>query len=137
VGETIYTLLQGYKNKKLLGSKCDKCNRVYLPARTFCPTCHIELNNFVETSTEGKLVSWCLTDFEFFGIPVPPPFITAFIDIEGVYTRYIHLVKGVDVTNLKECRRILTPGRKMGAVWKSKRERVGCIMDIEYFKPVL
>ncbi len=135
VGETIHTVLQGYKNKKLLGSKCHKCDRVYLPARTFCPKCYIELNNIVETATKGKLVSWSLVVFEFFGMPTKPPFINAQIDIDGVFTRYLHLVNGFDISNVEECKRILTPGRQMEAVWK--KERTGCIMDLEYFKPVL
>ena len=133
MGETVHTVLQGLKERKLLGCKCSKCKRVLFPARTFCSRCFIEINNFVELSTEGTLVNWAYTSYEFFGMPVTPPYISGQIRLDGVDGNIFHLIGGFDISDIEKCREILSPEVRLKAVWEENTQ--GCIMDIKYFKP--
>ena len=56
-GQTWTRFFEGMKEEKILGSKCSKCNRVLVPARTFCPRCFIDTNQWVECSQEGTLAA--------------------------------------------------------------------------------
>lgn len=73
VGPAWYRFYEGFKKAKIFGTRCSKCNRVLVPARTFCPRCFVDMEQWVEVSQEGVLVSWVITNYEYFGMPTAPP----------------------------------------------------------------
>ena len=77
---------------------------------------------------------WSLTDFHYFGMPTDPPFITAEIRHDGSDTNFYHLVSGFDLSDLELVRRTMKIGTHVRAVWR--KEKKGCILDIEYFEPI-
>jgi uncharacterized OB-fold protein len=46
----------------------------------------------------------------------------------------MHLVGGVDLSDLDRVSEHVHNGMKVKAVWK--KEKTGCIMDIQHFEPV-
>ncbi|MBN2284337.1 MAG: Zn-ribbon domain-containing OB-fold protein [Deltaproteobacteria bacterium] len=125
---------EGLVEKKIYGSRCSRCNRVLVPARSFCPRCFVETDDITEVSQEGAIVSWVLTDYEYFGMPTKPPFIGALIRLDGTDSSFLHLVGGFDLRDADLVRKTVKNGMKVRAVWKE--ERKGHILDIKYFEPV-
>ena len=121
-------------NKKIFGVRCPKCGKVLVPARTFCPECFDDMDEWVEVSQQGEIVTWILAHKEFFGMPVDPPFVAALIRLEGTDCDLLHRVGGLGLGDPEAVRKKLKPGTKVKAVWNE--EKKGHMLDIKYFEPV-
>lgn len=44
--------------RKLLGSRCERCNRVLAPARSLCPRCGHAISELSEIGPGGTVESW-------------------------------------------------------------------------------
>lgn len=51
-------------NQRIMGLKCVKCNRVYVPPKSIC-TCYEQLDEWVEVSTEGDLTAFTIVSHEY------------------------------------------------------------------------
>lgn len=133
-GETWTRFFEGMKEKKLLGTKCHQCNRVLVPARTFCPRCFVDMDEWVECSQEGTLIAWCLTNYRYFAQPIEPPFISALIRLDETDVNFLHLLGGFEMDDIESVRKRVKNGMRVRAVWEE--ERTGNILDLCYFTPV-
>ena len=55
---TIQNYLEFVNNKKLMGSKCQKCNATYVPPRKLCIKCNSTDLEWIEMSGKGKLAAF-------------------------------------------------------------------------------
>jgi hypothetical protein len=133
-GPTWHRYFDEFKREKIFGTKCPQCRKVFVPARAFCPACFVDIDEWVELSNEGEVLGWSLTHIHYFGMPTKPPFICAQIRLDGSDTDLLHLVGGFDLNDLDLVRKTMRIGTRVKAVWK--KEKKGCILDIEYFKPI-
>lgn len=133
-GPTWTKFMEGLTQEKILGSHCQECGRVLVPARSYCPRCFVELNDFTEVSQEGTIITWALTEYEYYGMPTKPPFVGALIKLDGTHCNFLHLIGGIDLSDAEEVRRKIKNGMKVRAVWNENKH--GHIMDIKYFTPV-
>jgi len=114
--------------KKILGIKCEKCGRVFIPPRKTCERCFSDISeNWVPLSDTGVVTGFTIIRYEEPHQPVKPPYIQALIKLDGADTPFVHIVKGVALSKMKT-------GLKVKAVFA--RKRTGDIMDIECFRPV-
>ena len=132
-GQTWTRFFEGLTEKKIYGTRCHKCDRVLVPARTFCPRCFVDTDEWLEVAQEGIVKSWSLTNYRYFAQPIEPPFISALIQLDGTDTGFLHLIGGFDLTNLEEVRSKIKNGMRVKAVWED--ERLGGILDIKHFAP--
>jgi len=113
--------------KKIMGTRCPTCNRVYVPARSICKDCFGQLDEWVEVSNKGTVLTYSI-EYEPKPIqPVDPPVIYGIIQLDGADTGLVHMLGGVDPEQLRV-------GMRVQAVFSD--ERVASIMDIKYFKPL-
>jgi uncharacterized OB-fold protein len=133
-GPTWTRFFEGMKEEKIYGSRCPKCERLLVPARTFCPRCFVDMNEWVEVSQEGTVEAWVLTNYRYYGMPVEPPFISALIKLDGTHCNFLHMIGGFELTNLEAVRAKVKNGMKVRAVWEE--EKTGHILDIQHFAPV-
>ncbi|MFH1349325.1 MAG: Zn-ribbon domain-containing OB-fold protein [Pseudomonadota bacterium] len=134
VGQTFYRFYEGLKEKKILGNQCPKCGKIFVPARSFCPICVVDMGDWKEVSQEGEVMTWTLCNYEFYGMPVDPPFIGALIRLDGTDCDFLHLIGGIELKDLDRVRDQVRQGTKVSAVWSENRK--GHMLDIRYFKPV-
>lgn len=132
-GETWTKFFEGMKEEKIYGTRCSKCDRILVPARTFCPRCFVNTDEWVECAQEGTLLAWVLTNYTFFAQPLKPPFITALIRLDGTDVNFLHLLGGFDKSSLEAVRKKVHNGMKVKAVWSKKKR--GHILDLKYFRP--
>ena len=48
-------LLEVRDNKKIMGTRCDKCKKVYVPPRKFCEECFVPTTEWVEVENVGEI----------------------------------------------------------------------------------
>jgi uncharacterized OB-fold protein len=114
IGDSLEDLL-------LLGTRCDRCGRVYFPARRNCPRCLDDrCTKQVPLSTEGTLQSFSIASVAPPGFTVPHA--QGYIDLSGDGPRIFSLLTDYgDGSGLKVgCAMAL----KIAHVGKDKEDRV-------------
>lgn len=102
-------------DQKIMGSRCAACEKVYVPARSFCPECGAGLATYVEVGPGGELVSWT---------EQPGKSIFCLVRLDGADTAIVH--------RLLADSSAIAVGARVRA--RFAVERSGSIADIEGFK---
>lgn len=114
---------------KIGGTKCPRCEWVYVPPKETCPRCFCNANEWVEVSSVGTLLTYTVVRYSVPGIqPQEPPFALGIIKLDGASTGLVHLLGEVDVDG------DIRVGMRMQAVFREARD--GTYLDIKYFKPL-
>ncbi len=141
-GAAFSRFLEGLKNGKILGTRCENCGRVLIPPRIFCEWCFKDVDKWVEHPGTGIISTYSLS---YIGtdprVRFEKPVIVAVIWFDGTVKAVnssrtvlhaagmLHKVYGVDPEKVHV-------GMRVKPVWRKPEERVGSILDIEYFAPV-
>jgi len=120
-------LIELRDNKRIMGIRCPTCNRVYVPARSVCKDCFAQLNEWVEVSDKGTLLTYTVCHQPNRVQPMAIPIVYGVIQLDGADTGFVHMLGEVDSEQLRI-------GMRVQAVFKEKRE--ASILDIKYFKPL-
>ena len=117
-------------NKRIIGVKCHKCGKVYVPPRIVCRDCFVKMEEFVPVSEKGTLLAFTVTNFPYTdattGEPKKIPFTTAFIRLDGVDSNIVHRLDETDEKKIKA-------GMRLRAVFSD--ERTGDYYhDIDHFE---
>jgi uncharacterized OB-fold protein len=112
--------------KKILGRKCQRCGKVYVPPRKVCPVCFVENPEWVEVSPQGVLISYTIARRQLAALPRPAPVAFALIKLDGADTALLHYVGGVDHERIRIGMRVKA---------RFAEERSGGIRDIAHFEP--
>ena len=131
VGPVYMKFFEGLKREKLLGNKCSQCGKVFIPPKSFCPSCFINLKEWIEVCQKGTIMSWTVATSDFHGAPLKAPFVPALIRLDGTDCNFLHIIGEVDCQSLIERKNSLT-GRRVKAVWAS--QKTGSLFDLAYFK---
>ncbi|MCD6570644.1 MAG: Zn-ribbon domain-containing OB-fold protein [Deltaproteobacteria bacterium] len=136
LGPTWTKFFNGLKEEKILGTRCKKCNRVLVPARTFCPSCYKDMEDeeWVEVAQEGTVETWCLVNYKYYGQPKEPPYIIAQICLDRADCSVTHFIGGFDLSDPDKVREKMKSVSRIKAVWS--KEKHADIYDIAYFEPV-
>ncbi len=114
---------------KLLAATCDACDVSYVPPKTYCERCFARLEgSYKEVAAKGEVHAFTVCHKKMDGKPSGKPILMAVVKIDktdGFLVHYLGEVRPEDV-------RI---GMPVKAVFASKKERKGSILDIKYFKP--
>jgi uncharacterized OB-fold protein len=114
--------------KKILGIRCDKCNKVFIPPRATCERCFSDLTDeWVELPGTGIVTGFTVIRYEEPYQPKKPPYVLALIKLDGADTPLVHLLECGDPLQAQI-------GMKVKAVFAEKR--TGSILDITHFAPV-
>lgn len=114
-------------NKRIMGTICLQCNRVYVPPRSTCFRCFNKLDEWVELNGRGTLQSYTVVHYSLPVHPLSSPFIYGVILLDGADTGLVHFLEEVEPEELKI-------GMRLIPVFKDQRD--GDILDIRYFKPL-
>ncbi len=134
--ESLYTVgiagekfFRAIKDKGIfLGTKCHKCEMVYVPPKIYCERCFEKLEDYVEVAQCGSLESFTCVHIGLDGERLEEPVFIGLIRLDGVSTCLVHKL---GETTIEE----LCMGMRVCAVFKPKAKREGSINDILYFKP--
>jgi len=114
--------------KKIMGLRCETCNKVFAPPRSTCDICFSDISeNWVELKHTGSVTGFTIIRYEEPHQPVKPPYILAMIKLDGADTPMAHIVKGVPLSKI-------AVGQRVQAVFAKKTTHT--IMDIDHFRPI-
>ena len=124
-GEAFFSALRD--RGVLLGSRCERCRFVYVPARLFCERCFAELASDVEVGPGGEIVSFTIGFVGVEGEPLDEPLTLALVRPDGADAVLCHRV-------LEPGDEPLEIGQRVEVVLRPGGERTGSILDIEGFR---
>lgn len=127
-GDTASAFLTALRDeKRIMGTRCQKCSRVYIPPRRVCPICFSENSEWVPLSEQGTVRSFTVARRNLKALPKEPPIIFGLIQLDGADTALLHIIDGIAPEKV-------AIGMRVAAQFAENR--AGTIRDIDYFKPV-
>jgi hypothetical protein len=108
-------------NARIMGARCETCDKVYAPPPDVCGECYRPLDRWVELSGEGRVVAISVVARRMPWSPVEPPYNLALIKLDGADTSILHLV-GDEINS----------GDRVRALFNS--DRAGSLLDILRFE---
>ena len=119
--------LRGVAEGRLVGQRCPKCRKVYVPPRGACPRCGVATDEDVPVADTGTVTTFCVVNLPFAG-SVPVPYVAAAILLDGVDIPLTALIQEAEVGEVRM-------GMRVKAVWAPPDERKPTMESIRYFKP--
>ena len=126
-GETFFREIKD--NARIMGTRCMNCGLVYVPAAIFCERCFAQLDEWVPVSNRGAVFTYTVLYRDLDNRPLDPPALLAYVKLEGSTGGLVHYLGEIDPEDVYV-------GLEVEIVFKDAAERVGSILDIEYFRPV-
>jgi uncharacterized OB-fold protein len=120
--------LAALKEKRILGSKCSKTGKVFVPPLVTSPESFAPCNEFVEVADRGVITTFCIVNIPVIGRDLEIPYVAASVALDGADISIFALIQ--------ECKpEEVRMGMRVQAVWKADGERQGDHSDIQYFRP--
>ncbi len=114
--------------KKILGIRCSKCKKVFVPPRQTCDVCLEDIrDNWVDVRNTGEVTNFTVVRYNDKHLPRKAPYVLAMIRLDGADTSLVHIVEGINVEKAKV-------GLKVRAVFA--KETTSTLLDIDHFEPV-
>ena len=120
--------LRGLMEGRLIAQRCPSCAKVYFPPRPACPTDGVPTTDQVELSDRGTITTFCVVNVPFLGQRIPPPYVSAYVLLDGADIPFLHLLLGVAPEDVRM-------GMRVEAVWKPREEWGPTMQNIDHFTP--
>lgn len=120
--------LRAIAEGRIVGQRCPATGKVYVPPRGASPTHGVPTREEVELSDVGTVTTFCIVNVPFTGQRIKPPYVAAYILLDGADIPLLHLVLGCDPAEVRM-------GMRVKAVWKPRDEWVPSTENIEHFEP--
>lgn len=119
---------RGLADGRILGQRCPVCHKVYVPPRGACPVDGVPTTDEVELPDRGTVTTFCIVNVPFMGQKIEPPYVSAYVLLDGADIAFLHLILGVDAADVRM-------GMRVQAVWKPREEWGTTIENISHFEP--
>jgi uncharacterized OB-fold protein len=120
--------LRGIAEGRLLAQRCPACHKVYVPPRGACPVDGVPTEGEVELPGQGIVTTFCIVNVPFLGQRIEPPYVTAYILLDGADIAFQHLVLGCEAAEVRM-------GMRVEAVWKPRDQWGTSLENIDHFRP--
>jgi len=120
--------LRAIAQGKLLGARTGEKGKVYFPPHGADPATGQPTTEFVELPDKGTVTTFAIINIPFQGQRIKPPYVAAYVLLDGADIPFLHLVADVDAHEVRM-------GMRVEAVWKPREEWGYGIDNIEYFRP--
>nr|WP_246361244.1 OB-fold nucleic acid binding domain-containing protein [Haloechinothrix aidingensis] len=120
--------LRALAEGRMLGQRCPECEKVYIPPRGACPTDGVPTTTEVELPDTGIVTTFCIVNVPFLGQRIQPPYVTAYILLDGADIPFLHLVLGCEADEVRM-------GMRVRAAWKPREEWETSLQNVDHFEP--
>jgi uncharacterized OB-fold protein len=120
--------LRGLADGKIHGQRCPRCTKVYVPPRGACPVDGVPTSEEVELPDRGAVTTFCIVNVPFLGQRIEPPYVSAYVLLDGADIAFLHLVLGCKPEEVRM-------GMRVQAVWRPREEWGTTIENIDHFRP--
>ncbi|GAA1944428.1 Zn-ribbon domain-containing OB-fold protein [Amycolatopsis minnesotensis] len=125
-GESRY--LRALGEGRMLGQRCPSCEKVYIPPRGSCPTDGVPTTDEVDLPDTGIITTFCIVNVPFLGQRIKPPYVAAYVLLDGADIAFLHLVLGCAADEVRM-------GMRVRASWKPREEWGTTLENIDHFEP--
>ena len=120
--------LAALKDKTILGSKCSRTGKVFVPPIVASPESFAPCDELVPVADRGIVTTFCIVNIPVIGRAIELPYVAASVALDGADISIYALVQ--------ECApEAVRMGLRVEAVWKPRDEWGLGIDNIEYFRP--
>lgn len=119
---------RGLNEGRIVGQRCPTCQKVYVPPRSACPADGTPTAEEVEVSQTGTITTFCIVNVPFLGQKITPPYVSAYVLLDGADIAVLHLILGVPAAEVRM-------GMRVKAVWKPREEWTYSLENIDHFEP--
>lgn len=119
---------RGLNEGRIMGQRCPACQKVYVPPRSACPSDGTPTEEEVELSQTGTITTFCIVNVPFLGQKITPPYVSAYVLLDGADIAVLHLILGVPADEVRM-------GMRVKAVWKPEEEWKYSLENIDHFAP--
>ncbi len=114
---------------RIMGRRCPGCQAVLVPPRAYCERCFVKTTDWVEVGPLGTIEAFTIVYEPFDGLP-RPPYVVAYVTLDGASTAMANFVTGVDLSVPAAAAQRLALGNRVEAVFADPRE--GLITDFHF-----
>jgi uncharacterized protein len=118
--------LRSIEKGQIVGQRCPKCLKVYVPTRGACSMCGVATDEEVLLSGQGTIATFCVTQ-----VPSPglvPPYVSAWVRLDGADVTTMFLIQECDPDEVRL-------GMRVEPVWVEESEREANLGSIKYYRP--
>ncbi len=119
---------RGLAEGRILGQRCPTCKKVYVPPRPACPVDGVPTVEEIELGHTGTVTTFCIVNVPFLGQKIEPPYVSAYILLDGADIALQHLILGMPAHEVRM-------GLRVKAVWRPREEWGTTIENISHFAP--
>jgi uncharacterized OB-fold protein len=120
--------LAALKEKHILGSKCSKTGKVFVPPVIASPESFAPCDELVELPDRGVITTFCVVRIPVMQRDIALPYVAASVALDGADVSMYALIQECPPDDVRM-------GMRVQAVWKPDGERQGDHEDIMYFRP--
>ena len=120
--------LRAIVNGRILGRRRSNGPEVYVPPRDYCPSDGVAMGEYVEVSDHGTVTTFAIVNVPFAGQKITPPYVTAYILLDGADVPIQHLILGCEASEVRM-------GMRVRAVWAAEGARPESMQAITHFEP--
>lgn len=116
--------LRSVEKGEIVGQRCPRCQKVYVPPRGACSMCGVATEEELTLTGKGTVTTFCITN-----VPSPglePPYVTAWIRLDGADITSMFLIQECDPSDVRL-------GMRVEPVWAD--EKAPNIGSIKYYRP--
>jgi uncharacterized OB-fold protein len=120
--------LRGLAEGRFLGQRCPACGKVYVPPRGACPADGVPTEEEVVLPDRGIVTTFCIVNVPFLGQRIKPPYVAAYVLLDGADIAFLHLVLGCAPEEVRM-------GMRIEAVWKPREQWGTTLENVDHFRP--
>lgn len=129
-GETASRFFAELRDRqRIMGRRCPSCERLLIPARSYCDACYVETGDWEEVALEGTIEAFAIIEAQFPGLPEPPLAI-GFVTLDGADSAILNFVEGIDLADVDRAGARLFEETRVKVVFADRPE--GRITDFHF-----
>ena len=114
---------------RIMGTRCEKCDAVYVPPKIYCERCFEGLEEWVDAGLTGIVHTFTVAHIDVDGKRLKKPVVIGLIKFGNSTGGLVHIISGIKPADV-------AIGMPVRAALKPKKSREGSIHDIQNFVPI-
>lgn len=130
-GEAMSRFLAELQEGRLIARGCGGCDRILFPPRMFCEECYRPTDAWVYLRDTGTIETYSVSYLDTDARRITEPILVGVVSIDGASPGMgmMHYFGEMSKDDIRI-------GMRVKAKWRASRDRVGSVLDIEYFRPL-
>jgi uncharacterized OB-fold protein len=120
--------LRALAEGRFIGQRCPACGKVYVPPRGACPADGVPTEEEIELPDRGIVTTFCIVNVPFLGQRITPPYVAAYVLLDGADIAFLHLVLGCAADEVRM-------GMRVEAAWKPREQWGTTLENVDHFRP--